>query len=219
VWGLIPGYLRVLGANEIITTLMFNFIAFFGIVWLIKGPVIAAGAVFPATEPVRAAAQMPIFPGTIVDIGIVFAVLVAAAVLFVERQTVLGLELRVIGQSADSARFAGISLQRKIVNVMILSGAIAGLGGAAQLLAVQYQLTDQFSPGYGYLGIAIAFLGATSPIGIVLAGLFFGALTAGATNMEQIAQVPAPVSSMIEGLAFAFVLFALTNRARLRERV
>jgi ABC-type uncharacterized transport system permease subunit len=162
---------------------------------------------------------MPSFPGTIVDIGIVFAVLVAAAVLFVERQTVLGLELRVIGQSADSARFAGISLQRKIVNVMILSGAIAGLGGAAQLLAVQYQLTDQFSPGYGYLGIAIAFLGATSPIGIVLAGLFFGALTAGATNMEQIAQVPAPVSSMIEGLAFAFVLFALTNRARLRERV
>jgi simple sugar transport system permease protein len=102
---------------------------------------------------------------------------------------------------------------------MALGGALAGLGGAAELLAVQYALTDQFSPGFGYLGIAIAFLGANSPVGIVLAGLFFGALTAGANNMEQIAQVPAPVSSMIEGLAFAFVLFALANRARLLERV
>jgi simple sugar transport system permease protein len=162
---------------------------------------------------------MPNFPGTIVDIGIVFAVLAAAAVLFVERRTVFGLELRVVGQSPPAARYAGISLRRKIVTVMALGGALAGLGGAAELLAVQYALTDQFSPGFGYLGIAIAFLGANSPVGIVLAGLFFGALTAGANNMEQIAQVPAPVSSMIEGLAFAFVLFALANRARLLERV
>jgi general nucleoside transport system permease protein len=219
LWGLIPGYLRSLGANEIITTLMFNFIALWGIVWLISGSLQAPDAVSPGTGPVQVSAELPNFPGTFVDVGIVIALLIAAVVLFIERRTVFGLELRLIGQSADGARFAGISLRRKIMLVMVLSGAIAGLGGAAQLLAVQYELTDQFSPGFGYLGIAIAFLGATSPLGIVLAGLFFGALTAGATNMELVAQVPAPVSAMIEGLAFAFVLFALTNRARLRERV
>jgi simple sugar transport system permease protein len=210
LWGLIPGYLRGLGANEIITTLMFNFIALWGIVALISGPLQQPGAVYSETQPVSSAAQVPNLPGTIVDAGILIAIVVAAAVLLLERRTVLG-------QSAGAARFAGISPARKVVTVMMLSGAIAGLGGAVQLLGVQYQLTQQFSPGFGYLGIAIAFLGASAPVGIVLAGLFFGALTAGGANMEQVAQVPEPIIGMIEGLAFAFILFALANRARLRE--
>lgn len=219
LWGLIPGYLRSLGANEIITTLMLNFIALWGIASLVSGPLKSPEAVFSTTRIVPTAVQLPSFPGTEVDIGILIALLAVGVVLVVERRTVFGLELRVLGQSSDAARFAGIPVRRKIMTVMLASGALAGLGGAIQLLGVQYKLTQNFSPDFGYVGIAVAFLGARSPIGIVLAGLFFGALTAGGANMEQVAQVPASVTSMIEGLAFAFVLFALANKARVRERL
>lgn len=215
VWGLIPGYLRGLGANEIITTLMFNFIALFGIIALVGGPLQDPQGLYAQTEVVPADAQLPLFPRTIIDTGIVIAICAAAAVLLLERRTVFGLQLKILGESETAARFSGISPRRQIMMVMFISGALAGLGGAAQLLGVQLQITQEFSPGYGFLGIAIAFLGGTSPVGIVLAGLFFGALTAGGINMEQVAEVPAPVISMIEGLAFAFILFAFAWRARL----
>ncbi len=212
VWGLIPGYLRGLGANEIITTLMFNFIALFGILALVGGPLQDPQGLYTQTEVVPSEAQLPLFPGTIIDVGIIIAILAAAIVLVLERRTVFGLRLKILGQSERAARFSGISPRRQIMMVMFIGGALAGLGGATQLLGVQLQVTQGFSPGFGFLGIAIAFLGARSPVGILLASLFFGALIAGGVNMQQVAGVPAPVISMIQGLAFAFILFALARR-------
>ncbi|MGD9957327.1 MAG: ABC transporter permease, partial [Candidatus Nanopelagicales bacterium] len=119
----------------------------------------------------------------------------------------------------DAARYAGISANRLIARVSLLSGGLCGLAGANAILGVQHVLLSDFSPGWGYTAIAVALLGGLTAFGVLLASILFGALEIGATNMQFTAGVPSSLSSLIEGLILVVFLISIPfNPARLWER-
>jgi simple sugar transport system permease protein len=120
-------------------------------------------------------------------------------------KTTLGFEIRTSGANPDAARYAGVNVRRAIVLTMLLSGALAGLAGSIEVTALNYRHELGFSVGYGFDAIAIALLGKTHPLGVVLAALLFGALRNGATRMQFLTQIPVDVISVIQALILLFV--------------
>jgi ABC-type uncharacterized transport system permease subunit len=142
------------------------------------------------------------------------AILAAFLVNWLLTRTVLGYQIRAIGEGQRAARTGGISVQRTIVLTMLISGALAGLAGAVEIAGVQHRLVEGFSPGYGYLAIAVALLGGLNPFGVVLAGVLFAALLNGADAMQRTAGVPITVVFVIEGLVILFVAARFQFRLR-----
>ncbi len=169
------------GVNEIITTIMLNFIAVEIVNHVVGGPFQERGAVYPATPAVPVEARLTaIVPGTRLHAGFLLAIL-AAAIL---PRTTAGFRLRAVGANPEAARHAGIRVETYLVIAMAISGAAAGLGGIIEILGVQYRLGHEWSSGWGFQGIAVAFLAGGHLLGSVVVGLFFGLLVAGSTNMQ-----------------------------------
>jgi simple sugar transport system permease protein len=207
VWGAIPGYLKArFGAHEVVNTIMMNWIAFRLSDWLLFGPMKASGF-RPLTPNVEATAELPrFFPDPLrFNWGFVFALGMAALVYWFLFKTTLGFEIRSVGANPDASRYAGMSVTRNFVLVMSLSGALAGLAGATQVLGVDHWVGAGFSAGYGFDSIALALLGKSHPLGVVLAALLFGVLRGGATNMQSVARIPIDLISVIQGLVIIFV--------------
>ncbi len=120
-------------------------------------------------------------------------------------KTTLGFEIRTVGTNPDAARYSGMSILRNIVLVMTISGALAGLAGASQVLGVDHWVGQGFSAGYGFDAIALALVGKSHPLGVVLAALLFGTLRSGATRMQSMAGIPIDIISIIQGLVIVFV--------------
>jgi ABC-type uncharacterized transport system permease subunit len=137
--------------------------------------------------------------------GFILALVVAYLVYWFLFKTTLGFEVRAVGANPDAAKYAGISITRNIVFVMTLSGALAGLAGAAQVLGTDHWVGQGFSAGYGFDAIALALLGKSHPLGVVLAGLLFGILRGGATSMQSLAGVPVDIISIIQGMVIIFI--------------
>jgi simple sugar transport system permease protein len=207
LWGAIPGYLKArFGAHEVVNTIMMNWIAFRLSDWLLTGPMKASGF-RPVTPNIAATAELPrLFPAPLrFNWGFFLALAVAWLVYWFLFKTTLGFELRAVGSNPDAAKYAGMNIVRNIVLVMVISGGLAGLSGASQVLGVDHWVGQGFSAGYGFDSIAVALLGKSHPFGVVLAALLFGILRGGATRMQSMAGIPIDIISIIQGLVIVFV--------------
>ncbi len=207
LWGAIPGLLKGLtGAHEVVTTIMMNYISFRLSDWLLNGPMKAPGF-RPLTPVIENSAMLPrFFPDPQrFNWGFILALLMALFVYWFLFKTTLGFEIRAVGANPDGARYAGMNIVKNFAIAMTLSGALAGLAGATQVLGIDHWVGQGFSAGYGFDSIAIALLGQSHPVGVVLAALLWGTLRSGATNMQSLAGVPIEIISIIQGLVIVFV--------------
>lgn len=207
VWGAIPGILKAkTGAHEVVNTIMMNWIAFRLSDWLLNGPMQASGF-RPVTPNIEASAELPRFFSDPLRFnwGFFLALAMAWLVYWFLFKTTTGFEIRAVGANPDAAKYSGMSVVKNIVLVMTLSGALAGLAGAAQVLGTDHWVGQGFSAGYGFDAIALALLGKSNPIGVVLAAILFGILRSGATSMQSLAGIPIHIISIIQGLVIIFV--------------
>ena len=213
LWGFIPGILKIArGQNEMIISILFNYIAtlLMGVVytnWLRDGSV-------PQTRAVPKPSQLPrIVPGMRVTWGFVIAIAIGLLIYYFLYRTSSGFKLLAVGINATAARFNGFPVRRFMLLSFIISGAIAGLGGGAELLGTQFRLINGFASGYGFDGVAMALIGQLHPIATLFVAIFFAALRAGATTMQAATGVPTSVSDIIQALVIVFTVagMALTN--------
>ncbi len=208
-WGAIPGWLKArTGAHEVINTIMMNYLALLLTSLLLNGPWKDPRPfnVVAQTPMIAQSAQIaPIFEGLRFHWGMPLALLAAVAVYWLLWRTTLGFEIRTVGANPNAARYAGISVGRITVLSMGLSGLLAGLAGAVEVVALNHRHTVSFNIGYGFDAIAIALLGKNHPAGVVLGAVLFGAMRNGATRMQFMTQVPVDVISLIQALVLLFV--------------
>lgn len=214
VWGGIAGYLRARhGINEIICTIMMNYVAIYLIGTLVRGPIQEPPGFYPHTPKVSPTAYLPIIlPNTRLHSGFIVA-LVAAAVLFVVLwRSPVGYEIRAVGLNVMASRFAGMNVVWIQIMSMLISGGLAGLAGTSEILGAQYRLREFFLPNYGYDAIAVALLGQLDPLGVVIAGVLFGALRAGAGTMQRTVNLPSSLVFVVQGTVVFFVVCAAILR-------
>lgn len=202
VWGGIAGWLRAqFNANEIISTLMLNFIALGVANYLVSGPLKSPAAVGAETAPLPASSWLPLLiPGTRLSIGLLVALAAAIVLRWIFTRTVFGYDLRAAGEAPEAARRNGVNMPRMTFLALALSGAIAGLGGATLVTGVLHRFNTQLSPGYGYTAIAVALVGDLNPLWVCVAAFGFGILEAGGLAMQALADVPKDAIHVIEGL-------------------
>jgi general nucleoside transport system permease protein len=210
-WGLIAGVLRAsLGLSEIITTIMLNFVAFFSVSYLLRGPLQdpqAAG--YPYSEEVIPAARLGAI-GELIPAGAILTVLAAAGCWLVLEHSRPGVRINDIGQGEPAARFAGVPIGAYTVTVLGVAGALGGLAGGAELLGNQLRLSDRFSPGWGFDAVAVALIGRGNPFGTLAAGVFFGGLRSGIDVAQASAAIPAATAQIIQG-ATVLLLVAVNS--------
>jgi simple sugar transport system permease protein len=207
LYGAIPGYLKAkTGAHEVINTIMMNYIAFRFFDWAFTGPLRRPGGNSPVTAQIYPSAYLPqLFEGYRFHWGFFLALAVAFAVWWLLFKTTLGFEIRTAGANPNAARYGGIKITRIIVLTMAISGGLAGMAGVNEVLGLNHFLAAGFSSGYGFDAIALALLGKSHPLGVVLAALLFGTLRNGATRMQSIAGIPTDIISIIQALIIVFI--------------
>ena len=207
-----PAYLRLrFGVDEVVTTLLLNFIVILFVGLMIEGPLrdpLAFG--WPQSVPVDNAYRLPdLVARTRLHIGLLFAIAAAGIVWLILARTVFGAETRAAGLNATAASFAGISLPRTLMGVAVLSGALAGLAGSIEVLGVTAGVTTTMSPGFGYAGIVVAMLAALHPAGVVAAAIFVATVFVGADAMSRTTGVPSFIADVIVALSLLTMLVAL----------
>jgi ABC-type uncharacterized transport system permease subunit len=209
LWAAIPGWLRArLKMNELITTIMLNYVAFWIVSYLVHGVMKdPAGGGYPWSVEFPATASLPILlPAYRVHLGLALALAAALVAHFGLWHTVFGLEVRMAGDGPELARLAGIKVERTLVAAMAIGGGLAGLAGMAEIAGVQHRLSDFFSSNYGFDAITVAMVAGGNPLGVILAGLFFGVLRTGADSASRAAGMPASISSIIQAVALLFLV-------------
>ena len=205
-WGFIPGFLKaVSGAHEVVTTIMLNFVAIAILAAAVSGPLNVIGSQSPTTLPVGNA-SLPVILGRNGTIAIIYAPIMAVLYGWLLFRTTRGFEIRIAGASPDAARYAGMSPKRLIIWTMSVSGMLGGMAGATDLLGATHQMTTTYGTTVGFDAIAVALLGRTSPIGIVLAALLFGAMRTGASAMQIQADVPADLVGVLQATILFFLV-------------
>jgi simple sugar transport system permease protein len=209
LWASIAGFLKAYtGGHEVVNTIMLNYIALNTISFLLNGPMKARDPnnVIARTPLIPESARIPaIFDGLRVHWGFIFALLVAYFIWWLLNKTTLGFEIRTVGANPDAAKYAGINVKRIIILTMALSGLLAGLAGAVEVTGLNYRHELGFSIGYGFDAIAIALLGKSHPLGVVLAAILFAAMRNGATRMQFLTQMPIDLITMLQALILLFV--------------
>ena len=210
-WAGIAAAIRVQRrVHEVLVTLLMNFIALLLVSEALHGALGEEGAGFPQSPLFDSIAWLPkLVPGTDLHIGIVLAVVAALIANVVLWRTPLGFRWRLVGASANAARYAGVSAPRAIYGLMATAGALAGLAGAIECLGVHYRLIEGFSAGFGFNAVAIALMGALNPLYVLPSALFFGFLETGALAMQRQVGVPSSLVLVIQGLTMIFVLCAV----------
>lgn len=218
LWAAIPGYLKARAKiNEVITSLMLNYVAIYFVDFLVNGPWRDPAGPEPQTPPIVAAARMGyVIPGTRLHTGIIIAAVCLFLAYLLLWRTGLGFRIRSVGSGPDAALQAGINVPATIVLVMMISGALAGLAGMGEISGVHYRLLPGISGGYGYTAIVVALLGKLRPLGVTLASVLFAGLVVGADSMQQFAMVPASLVLVIQGLTILFVIASDAAVIRLR---
>jgi ABC-type uncharacterized transport system permease subunit len=222
LWGLIPGFLKAkLHVNEIITTLMMNYIAiswnefFIFAVWSEGG--FEMSRKFPETAwlPRLAdyASQIPLFRGLTTHLGLLFGLLAAVLVWFILYRSKWGYEIRLIGDNSRAAQYAGIPIVRNTVLVMMVSGGLAGLAGMSEIAGVVHRLQGRISPGYGFTGIIVAWLAKLNPFAVIMVSVLFGSLILAGREIQ-----PSGIPKLIQGVIL-FTLIASDVLLRYRVRI
>lgn len=209
---LLPVVLRLrFGVDEVVTTLLLNFIAVLFVSMMIEGALrdpMAFG--WPQSVPVPAEAELPkLVERSRLHIGLPIAVVLALLVHWLQSRTLFGLRSRAVGLNLDAARFAGVPVTATVLGVACLSGGIAGLAGAIEVLGVKGYVTTDLSPGYGYTGILVAMLAALHPIGAIASALFAATLFVGADGMSRALSIPTYIADVTVALSLLSMLVAL----------
>lgn len=205
-WAFIPALMKAkIGAHEVITTMMFTYIGRYLVSWIVTGPFKAEGAI-PQSPMLPESSQLPRISDVFTFIepnrahmGIVIGVVAAVVVWWILKYTVLGFEARAVGFNPTASATGGISVAATTIKSLCISGALAGLAGATEVMGVHHRLFDQFSSGFGFTGIAVALLAKNNPLGVIAAAILFGSLSAGAGTMQLEAGVSQKVISIIQG--------------------
>jgi simple sugar transport system permease protein len=208
LWAAIPGVLRgYLGVNETITSLLLNYVAILFAEWLVHGPwKNPVGFGFPGTEVFNPATYLPTWGTTRVHLGLAFGLVAAVILYFVMQHTRWGYEISIAGNNERVARYAGMATARNIVIVMMVSGALAGLAGMAELTGIGHSLQRELSPGYGYTAIIVAWLGRLNPFGIILVSFLLASLLVGGEQIQLSLGLPSAIAPMLQGIILFFLL-------------
>ena len=208
-WGFIPGFLKAkTGGHEVINTIMMNWIAFRLTEWLLSGPMTRPNSGgLPLSPIIQDTAKIPQFFDSPIrfHLGFFIALIVAWLVWWLLFKTTWGLNLRTVGTNPRAARYAGLDTAKSIMLGMTLSGALAGMAGAVQILAVNHSMALGLSSGYGFDSIALALIGNNHPIGVILSSLLFGTLRNGATRMMVVSAIPIDIVDVIQAIILMFV--------------
>jgi simple sugar transport system permease protein len=208
-----------LAVDEVVTTLLLNFVALLFVSMMLDGPMKDPAAMgWPQSPPIPAELEFPrLLERSRVHWGLVLALALAAALRVIDLRTTFGYEMRAVGANAAAARFAGISVDALMVKTALLSGALAGLAGVSEVAGRAGYLTLDMSPGYGYSGIVIAMLAGLNPLGVVAAALFVAGVLVGADSMSRAIGVPTYLADVIVSVSLlAMLVAAMLARYRLR---
>jgi simple sugar transport system permease protein len=208
LWGFIPGLLKAkTGGHEVINTIMMNYIAYRLTDWLLREPMKAPGSTNPISPVIEESAKLPQFFQNPIrfHLGFFIALGLAVLVYWFLFKTKWGFDLRTVGANPRAARYAGMNIVAGTILAMSLSGALAGMAGANELLGVNHNLSQTFSPGYGFDSIALALLGRNHPVGVVLSSLLFGFLRNGAVRMQASAGIPIDIISVEQAFILVFI--------------
>ena len=215
-----PTLLKVrLGVDEVVTTLLLNFIVLLFVSMMLEGPMKdPLGMGWPQSAPVVDEARLPrLVARTRLHAGLIVALASVLVVQIVMSRTVWGFETRAVGANVHAARFAGMRVGSVMLRVGLVSGALAGLAGVGEVAGLKGYLTQDLSPGYGYSGIVVAMLAGLSPLGVVAAALFVATVFVGADSMSRAVDVPSYIANLIVATALLAVLLGgLATRYRLR---
>lgn len=214
LWGSVVGFLKTRwGINEVLSMIMFNWIAFFLSNYIAGFPAIHTEGNAEATRNVADSARILMDKGLISKLGLcpsanwgfVLAIILTFVVYFIIEKTTLGYELKAVGFNKSAAEYAGINVNRSILTSLAISGALAGIGGALLLLGMGGRISVFSSQeGYGFAGIVVALIGVTNPFGVFAAGLFYGAMTFGGSKLNLVG-APTQVVSIIMGTIVFFI--------------
>lgn len=219
-WGIVPGFLKArYRTNEVIVTVMMNYIILNILSYLLSGPWRDPNSYFLQTAMIADSAYFPrLFSSTRLHAGFVLSLAAAALVYVVLWKTVLGYEIRAFGHNAWAARYKGINVNWTVLIIMAISGALAGLAGGSEIAGLHYRLRLDISTGYGYTGIIIALLARLHPLWAVLTAILFGALINGSLGMQITTGVPVALVYAIQGMMLIAVLTAdVLARYRIRR--
>jgi len=225
IWGFIPAYLRAYrGLNEVVTTIMLNYVAISFTSWLVHPPgfLAEADSFFPMSPMISSSVRLPILMrGTSLHPGFIVGITVCILLYFAIHFTPFGFRTRMLGINPEAARYAGVNVKRQLLLVMVIGAVMGGLAGAFEVLGLKSRLYMDFVAGVGYEGVAVALLAAGNPLGVIFSALFFSALKAGGTTMSIQTGVGAPMTVVIEALSVIFVIaigYGKRKRKRLKRR-
>jgi ABC-type uncharacterized transport system permease subunit len=210
-WGLVPAILKAkLGLNDVITTLMMNYVALYLVEWLIHGPWKGTQMRgFAYTDKLCDAARLSFIPGTRTPwLTLVLGLVLALVAYILVTHTRQGFEIRVVGENPNAARFAGINQVKTTLLVMLISGGLAGLAGVGEIAGVHGMLrsSSQISMGYGYTAIIVAWLARCNPLAVIVTSLFFGVIMAGGDVIKSSLGLPFQLINVFNGLILFFLI-------------
>jgi general nucleoside transport system permease protein len=208
VWGFIPGLLKAkTGAHEVINSIMMNYIAFRFSEFILTGVLKDPDKFVPVSAPIQESAMLTRYFAAPIRFhsGFFIALVMAFLVYILLFKTKWGFELRTVGANSHAARYAGMNIVFNTVLAMSLSGALAGMAGANEVMGINHNLAVAFSSGYGFDAIALALIGKNHPLGVVLAALLFGFLRNGAVQMQLTAGIPIDIISILQAFILAFI--------------
>ena len=208
LWLAIPLIMKTkLGVNEIFSTVVMNFIAIIIISWLTVGPLKDPGSLLPRTRFLPESTWMPkIDPQYRLHVGIFLVVIIALILYMILNKTTIGYKIRAVGQNPRASEHGGVDVTRVVITAGLLSGGIAGLAGFMEVFGVHHYLFGGFSPGFGYIGIAVAALGMFHPIGVIFTAFFFAVLQIGGTYMQQSAGISIDIIFIMQAVLVLTVL-------------
>jgi len=206
----VPAIMRSkLGINEVITTIMMNYLAIDALNWLVRGPF--QDKSIPGSYP-----ESPIFPEhyslplifrqSTVTVGIIISIASCIAVYYFMFKTPLGYSIRAVGLNPSAARTSGILVDRVVNSAMILSGGLCGLGGGVYILGVAHELVPGQASGIGYTAVVVSLLGNVHPLGVIFASIFFGGLISGMSSVERALQIPETLALLSQGIIIVLIL-------------
>jgi simple sugar transport system permease protein len=219
-WLALAALLRArLAVDEVVTTLLTNFVVLLFVSWMLDGPMKDPAAMgWPQSVALKPDLELAkLVERSRLHAGLLIALAAAIALWAVQKFTALGFEMRAVGANREAARFAGIPVDATLIKTALISGALAGLAGAVEVAGRTTYVTLDMSPGYGYAGIVVAMLAALHPLGVVLAALFIAGMFVGADSMSRVVTVPTYVADVIVAVSLLAMLVA-AQLARYRVR-
>jgi simple sugar transport system permease protein len=221
LWAALPAILKVkLSVDEIVTTLLMNYVVLYVVSFLLNGPwKTTTNPGWPQSPEISASTIfVKLIPKTRLHVGFIIALVIIFAVWFILTKTKLGYQMRAAGMGREAAHFTGINVNRTILISALLSGGIAGIAGAAEVGGIHYHLIEALSGGIGYTGVIIATLSSLNPIAVIPSALFFGLIETGARSVSRAMGTPIHLGGIVEGMLLLIILGAfLFQNYRIRR--